>query len=106
MYKSKFTLSDDTQEFEGYTDGTLWDGWANVCFTREQVEKVLTLWEYEFTLLKAFEGRSDLPYPVLFIYNFEGVEPTIIHSTPAWIDEDFIDCYYLDLEFMEVKKNG
>ncbi len=27
MYKSKFTLSDDTEEFEGYTDGSLWNGW-------------------------------------------------------------------------------
>lgn len=28
MYKSKFTLSDDTEEFEGYTDSSLWNGRA------------------------------------------------------------------------------
>jgi len=38
MCKSKFTLSDGDEQFEGYTDDSLWNGWANVCFTREQVE--------------------------------------------------------------------
>jgi hypothetical protein len=37
MYKSKFSIDGNEDIVEGYTDGTLWNGWANVCFTREQV---------------------------------------------------------------------
>jgi hypothetical protein len=38
MYKSKFSIDGDESEeniVEGYTDGTLWNGWASVCFTRD-----------------------------------------------------------------------
>lgn len=106
MYKSKFTLSDDTEEFEGYTDGSLWNGWANVCFTKEQVTKFLESAPYEYKFFGANEGCNELPYPVLDIYNFSGVEPHIIHSSPIYLEEtaNFITAYFLDLEFMEVEK--
>ena len=54
MKLSKFTLSDNNEVFEGYTDGSLWNGWANVCFTRDQIRKFFdaTPYDYKFHIDK------------------------------------------------------
>jgi len=98
MYKSKFTLSDDTEEFEGYTDGSLWNGWANVCFTREQVIDFLDGLPYEWRFVEGNLAGS----PQLVIYWDEMGE--FYPSTPLPTDDGHILVgYFLDgLEFMEV----
>ena len=97
MYKSKFTLSDDTEEFEGYTDGSLWNGWANVCFTKEQVIEFLKTTPYDFR----FDVDKSEGVPVLII-DWNGGE--IYFSSPLPTDDgDILEGFFLDgLEFMEV----
>lgn len=99
MYKSKFTLSDDTEVFEGYTDGSLWNGWANVCFTEEQVKAFLDSTPYDYGIY----GEVQSP-PVLVIHWDDGDE--IFESTPLPTDDgDILVGYFLDgLEFMEVEE--
>jgi hypothetical protein len=91
MYKSKFTLSDDTEEFEGYTDGSLWNGWANVLFTKEQMEAFLnsTPYDYHFTELGVVVHWDD--------------KEELFYSSPIPTDSgDILLGYALDgYEFME-----
>ncbi len=100
MYKSKFTLSDDHEEFEGYTDGSLWNGWANVCFTREQVIEFMKTTPYDFR----FE-QTQFPIPDGLTIYWDDVEE-FYPSTPLPTDDgDILEGYFLDgLEFMEVEK--
>lgn len=99
MYKSKFTLSDDHEEFEGYTDGSLWNGWANVCFTKTQVKKLLDTWPYDYR----FFGRGINEKLIVYI-DSSGNET--FHSTPLPTDDGRIKRgFFLDgFEFMEVEK--
>ena len=71
MYKSKFSIDGDEDPeniVEGYTDGTLWNGWANVCFTREQVSAWLDASPYDYRFLEANTTMNKRDYPVLLIY--------------------------------------
>ena len=71
MYKSKFSIDGDEDPeniVEGYTDGTLWNGWANVCFTREQVSTWLDASPYDYRFLEANTTMNKRYYPVLLIY--------------------------------------
>lgn len=105
MFKSRFTLSDDTEEFEGYTDGSLWNGWANVVFTREQVSKWLDSTPYDYRFLEAGTPQNTRPYPVLVIY-FEDQET--IESTPLPTDDgQILEGYSLNgYEFMEAESEA
>lgn len=103
MYKCKFTLSDDTEEFEGYTDGSTWNKWDNVAMTREQVKKFLDASQADYRFLEANMGWNDRPYPILVLYNWGGVEPVDVESFAIFVDDEFVETYYLDLEFMVVK---
>ena len=101
MKLSKFTLSDDDEEFEGYTDGTLWNGWANVYFTREQVVDFLPA-QYDAIFCEPHTPMNPHDYPVL-ILNW-GRETETIESTP-FEDENgnLVEGYCFDgWEFMEV----
>jgi hypothetical protein len=90
MKLSKFTLSDNDEVFEGYTDGSLWNGWANVCFTRDQIRKFFDTTPYDYKFLE-----------VIFWDDKEEVFP----SSPLPIDGDIVEGYFLDgLEFMEVEE--
>jgi hypothetical protein len=99
MYKSKFTLSDDKEEFEGYTDGSLWDGWANVCLSREQIEEFLKSLPYDFK----FSENGGIPQVTIW---WDINEPETTKSIPLPLDNgDIIEGYFLDgLEFMEVEE--
>jgi len=101
MYKSKFTLSDDTEEFEGYTDGSEWNGWANVCFTKEQICEFMKTTPYDFH----FGVNKLTKIETLIIYWVVG-EGETYHSTPLPTDEgDILVGFFLDgLEFMEVEE--
>jgi len=98
MHKSKFTLSDNEEEFEGYTDGSLWNGWANVCFTKEQVIEFLRTTPYDFGFFGGEVGDN------LVIYWDDNDET--FPSTPLPLDNgDIIEGYFLDgMEFMEVEE--
>ncbi len=74
MYKSKFTLSDDHEEFEGYTDGSLWNGWANVCFSREQLIEMMKSMPYDFK----FSSNGGIPQVTIW---WEKDEPETAHQT-------------------------
>ena len=41
MRKTKFNICDDERIYEGYTDGTLWNGWACPWFTKEVTEQIM-----------------------------------------------------------------
>jgi hypothetical protein len=97
MYKSKFTLSDNEEDFEGYTDGLLWNGWANVCFSREQIEEFLKSLPYDFK----FSEKGGIPQVTIW---WDKNESETTQSSPLPLDNgDIIEGYFLDgLEFMEV----
>lgn len=101
MYKAKFTLSDDTQEFEGFTDGSLWNGWSNAFFTREQVIEFLPA-QYDPIFLDAHVAGNHRDFPVLILNN--GRETETIESTPITTDDgQILEGYCFEgFEFMEV----
>ena len=102
MYKSKFTLSDDVEEFEGYTDGSLWNGWANVCFTRNQVKEFLDTTPYDYRFIEGDMVKNTDAQ--LIIYWEDGEEQ--FPSSPLPTDNgDILEGFFLEgLEFMEVVK--
>lgn len=98
MYKSRFRIFGETEEFEGYTDGSLWNGWANVCFTREQVKVFLDTTPYNYK----FDNTS-VDGCTLFIY-WNGGE--MIWSTPLPTDNgEIFEGFFLDgIKFVEVEE--
>jgi hypothetical protein len=107
MYKSKFSIDGDENEeniVEGYTDGTLWNGWANVCFTREQVSVWLDSSPYDYKFLEPRTKLNNRDYPVLLIY-FDDREETI-ESTPLPTDSgDILEGYFMESYcFVEIEK--
>ena len=101
MYKSKFTLSDDTEEFEGYTDGSLWNGWANVCFTKEQVIEFLKTTPYDFQ----FKNEDSEYYDTTLVIFWDDGEEYFPSTTLPTDDGDILEGYFLDgLEFMEAEQ--
>ena len=102
MKLSKFTLSDNDEVFEGYTDGSLWNGWANVCFTRDQIKKFFATTPYDYKFREVGDLLSGGEYPLLVVYWDDKEE--IFSSSPLPIDDgDIVEGYFLDgLEFMEV----
>jgi hypothetical protein len=103
MYKSKFTLSDGLEEFEGYTDGSLWNGWSNVCFTKEQVEAFLNTTPYDYRFADTVQENGEKLWTTLYIYWDNGVDS--YPSTPLPTDDgDILEGFFLDgLEFMEAE---
>lgn len=95
MYLCRFTMSDDREEFEGYTDGSLWNGWANICLTKEQAIKFLQSTPYDFR----FEEKEDGAH-LLWIYWENEVDH--FYSSPLPVDGHGIEeGWFLDgLEFM------
>ena len=67
MYISEFIVDGEEDLFEGYTDGTLWNGWANVWFTRKQVSKWLDTLPYDYRILEAKTELNRRDYPVLLV---------------------------------------
>lgn len=102
MYKAKFTTDDGDDQFEGYTDGSLWNGWASVYFTREQIAAWLDDSPYNYRFIEANTKENRRDYPVLVIY-FEDEET--IESSPIVTDAgDLIEAYPMEgYCFMEVK---
>ena len=97
---------DENEEniFEGYTDGTLWNGWANVCFTREQVSVWLDTSPYDYKFLEAKTKLNKRDYPVLLIH-FDDREETI-ESTPLPTDSgEILEGYFMEIYFfVEIEK--
>lgn len=95
MYISKFNIDGEEDLFEGYTDGTLWNGWANVCFTREQVSMLLDASPYDYRILEAKTVLNKKDYPVLLIY-FDDREE-IIESTSFQTDlGETLEGYFIE----------
>lgn len=98
MYKSRFTLSDDHEEYEGYTDGSLWNGWANVFFTIEQMKEFLNSLPYDYKIEKDGEVQ-------VLLIQWESNEAADSYlSTPIPTDDgEILEGFALEgLEFMEV----
>ncbi len=107
MYLSKFSIDGDESEeniVEGYTDGTLWNGWANICFTREQVSAWLDTSPYDYKFLEAKTKLNKRDYRVLLIY-FDDREETI-ESTPFPTDSgEILEGYFMESYcFVEIEK--
>lgn len=100
MYKSKFTFSDGEEEFEGYTDGSLWNGWSNAFFTREQLVDVMS--PYDVRFCDAHTPLNNRDYPIAIVY-MEDEE--ILESSPICLDDGTIlEGYSTNgLELMEVE---
>lgn len=98
MKLGKVVLSDDTEVFEGYTDSSLWNGWANVCFSREQLIEMMKSMPYDFK----FSSNGGIPQVTIW---WEKDEPETTQSTPLPLDDgSIVEGYFLDgLEFMEVE---
>jgi hypothetical protein len=109
-YKSKFTLSDSEEEFEGYTDGSLWNGWANVFFTREQVVEFLPA-QYDPMFLEPRVAGNHRDFPILVLNNGRDTETYGATYFPVWGEENIdresirqLEVFGFDgWEFMEVK---
>jgi hypothetical protein len=102
MRLSKFTLSDNDEVFEGYTDGTLWNGWANVCFTRDQIRKFFDTTPYDYKFLEIGNPLNGENCHLLVVYWDDKEE--VFPSSPILIDRDNIEGYFLvGIEFMEVE---
>jgi hypothetical protein len=99
MKLSKFTFSDGNEVFEGYTDGTLWNGWANVCFSREQLNELLRSLPYDFK----FSSNGGIPQVTIW---WEKGEAETTQSTALPLDNGYIiEGYFMDgLEFMEIEE--
>jgi hypothetical protein len=41
MRKTKFNICDNERVYEGYTDGSLWNGWECPWFTKEVAEQIM-----------------------------------------------------------------
>lgn len=41
MRKTRFEICDDERNYEGYTDGRLWNGWECPWFTKEVTEQIM-----------------------------------------------------------------
>jgi hypothetical protein len=63
-----FSIDGMEGEFEGWSDGTLWNGWEKPCFTREVAERILEAsgyrWSYdpsadEFTIVASEEDEPE-----------------------------------------------
>jgi hypothetical protein len=107
MYKSNFSINGDKNQediFEGYTDGMMWNDSANVCFTREQVAKLLDISPYDYRFLEAKTLLNKRDYPVLLIY-FDDHEE-VIESTPLPTnDGEILEGYFIEgYCFVEVHK--
>ncbi len=98
MRKAKFSIDGDEDEesiVEGYTDGTQWNGWANVCFTREQLSKWLGTSPYDYKFLDAKTKLNNREYPVLLIYYDDREE--MIESSPLPTDSgDILEGYFME----------
>ncbi len=108
MYKSKFSIDGDEKEgniVEGYTDGTLWNGWANIYFTREQVSTWLDASPYDYRFLEAKTKLNKKNIPVLLIYFDSGEE--LIESAPFITDTgEILEGYNMEgYCFAEVEQN-
>jgi len=83
MYKAKFSIDGSVKEediFEGYTDGGEWNGWANVCFSREQLSNWLDSMPYDYHFFENTNGNQSVR-----IY-FDDRED-VIASTPLLVTE-------------------
>lgn len=101
MHKSLFTLCalENNTGFEGWTDGTLWNGWATPRFEFAEAQKVVealnqenqTAWYNEAEDSFYFEqDDSNEPesYPSLMIQTDEGQKKVYAIGAFAWTWEE------------------
>jgi len=60
MHKTRVTLSDDNEKFNAYTNGELWNGWAQVYMTKKQVTKWLDSTPYNYEFISNPRGYTHL----------------------------------------------
>jgi hypothetical protein len=100
LIKGYFSIDGSTEPdnvFEGYTDGNIWNGWACVAFTREQMETYCRSMPYDhrFTLL---------PEKGVLIYTEDEI---FIDASVATIEDDLVEVYWMESYcFVEMKKIG
>ncbi len=98
MYRSKFSIDgneNDDNIVEGYTDGTLWNGWAIVCFTHDQVSAWLDASPYDYRFLEPRTPLNKRDYPVLLIY-FDDREDTIEATSLSTDTGEMLEGYYME----------
>lgn len=98
MYKCDFTLSDDSEVFEGYTDGSLWNGWTSIFLTKGQAKKFFRSTPYDYR----FIGRKNKERFIVYMEQEE-----IFFSSPIPLENgEILRGFAIEgWEFMEVKEN-
>ena len=96
--KCKFMFSDSEEIYEGCSDGTAWNGWANIFMSKEQVKDFLDCLPYDY---KFYNKGEIIPSIVIYGLGNDGQEN--VESSPIWTGEEFIEAYALNgYEFMIV----
>jgi hypothetical protein len=92
--------TDPDRIFEGYTDGTTWNGWARVVFTKEQMEKWCKASPYNYRFL--YES------PIVSVVIYFEDDDEIINAFPLQIeDNSLVEGYQIESYcFVEMKKIG
>jgi hypothetical protein len=100
MYKSKFTLCDDIEEFEGYTDGSLWNGWASVLMTKKQARAFFGSTPYDFR----FTGKGVHEKLIVYV-DSSGSDVYDCTPIPGEKSGKFLRGFAIEgYEFMEVEE--
>ena len=71
MRKGFFSIDGSLKEnevFEGWTDGSTWNGWANIEFTKEQLQAYLEANAGTFRFLGPHEAWNDRDHSICILY--------------------------------------
>ena len=117
MRKTKFQICDDERNYEGYTDGRLWNGWECPWFTKEVAEQIMrdlnrdgVETEYDATTDSYIIQEEEWDLPGVFEgYDVE-TEDGIKHLYPigawCWIWDEVQEEYLDDDEYVPSAENG
>ena len=89
--------------FEGYTDGTTWNGWACVVFTREQMEKWCKSMPYDhrFVPMHEYGNPKETTHVILYFETEEMIGSMLLEIE----DGTSVETYYMESYcFVEMKK--
>ena len=88
MRKTKFTICDDERIYEGYTDGTLWNGWECPWFTKEVTEQIMRDLNKDGVKTEYDEERDS------YIVEIEGCdEPDVFDGADVSVEDGFQRLY-------------
>ena len=106
FHKCRFTFSDGgfDEIYDGYTDDTLWNGWANVFMSKEQIKDFLDCLPYDYKFYSKEDENKGSSVPCLVIFGLGNGDEEIVESSTIWDGKEFIESYSLEgYEFVVVE---